>query len=98
MLYLLGYFFGKQRIVVRINKMKHSIPILIFLKSLGLTQQKIMLAINDSTVFKNLIQDELKTFEKYEDKCGKNFPKTIEGNFELLGEILTEKTQNIMRK
>jgi hypothetical protein len=76
--------------------MKNAIPILIFLRSLGLTEEKILLSINDSNIFSNLKNDELKTFEKFEEYLGKYIPRTIEGTFILLGEILTGKEHNIL--
>lgn len=72
--------------------MKNSIPILIFLRSLGLTEEKILLSINDSNKFKNLKQDETKMFEKYE----KSNPKTVEEVFSMLGELLTGEELDIM--
>lgn len=76
--------------------MKNPIPILIFLRSLGLTEEKILLSINDSNIFRNLKNDELKTFEKFEEYLGKYIPRTTEGAFILLGEILTGKEHNIL--
>jgi DNA-directed RNA polymerase beta subunit len=72
--------------------MKNSIPILIFLRSLGLTEEKILLSINDSNKFKFLKEDEAKTFEKYE----KPNPTTLEEIFSMLGELLTGEELDIM--
>lgn len=96
MVYLVGYFSGKQRIFVRINKMRKSIPILTFLKSVGLTEEKILLSVNDYNILRNLQKDEERTFERLEKKFEIEIPRTRDGIFILLGYILTGKEHNIM--
>jgi DNA-directed RNA polymerase beta subunit len=76
--------------------MKNSIPIFIFLRALGLTEEKIILSINNSNIFENLKDDELEISNKLE-KLGKYIPKTLEGTFIMLGELLTDEKHNILR-
>ena len=63
---------------------------------MGLTEEKILLSVNDANIFENLKHDELKTFTKSEENLGKYIPRTIEGIFIILGELLTGQENNIL--
>jgi hypothetical protein len=73
--------------------MKNSIPLLIFLRSLGLTEEKILLSINDYIILTNLKYYELKIFKKFQ----KSYSYILKNSFVILGKIFTQKEQNIVR-
>ena len=90
MLYLAGYFSGKQTTFVRVDKMKNGIPVLTFLRAFGLTNEKFLLSINNPKVFLRSQQDEIKTFIK----LGLNVSKKTLNSFFLVGQLLTNQEDN----
>lgn len=60
---------------------------------MGLTDQKVLLSINDSNIFENLKKDELKAFEKF----GKDNTKLVESSLSVLAEIFAKNDLNVVR-